>query len=161
MRAAIAATLLLITVGCGSSQEPEAAPSSAATSTSRPTTTTTTTAAALSASPAVWESELEATSPRTKCQGADAFTSECVIALEKFATTIERLAKTVASSGGKYFDAGLKALEIRDSARRWNEDCVTQSPEVRGKRGCLQDLYAALNGADAIMAEVYAAEQTR
>lgn len=162
MRAAIAAALVLFTVGCGASEPP--APSSS--SSSRPPTTTTvppttSSARALSASREVWERELKATSPRGKCQGADAFTPECVIALEKFATTLEHLSKTVASSGGTYLEAGLKALEVRDAARKWNEQCVTQSPAVRSSRGCLQALLSANNGDDAVLAEVYAANPTR
>lgn len=159
MRAAIAAALLLFAAGCGSSKQPT-------TSSTAPTTTTTvipTTSItrALSASREVWERELKANSPRGECQGADAFTPDCVIALEKFAATLEQLSKTVASSGGTFLDAGLKALEVRDAARKWNDQCVTQSPEVRSSRGCLQALLNANNGDDAVLAEVYAAQPAR
>lgn len=84
------------------------------------------------------------------------------MALEKYAATIEKLAKTVASSGAKYMDAGLKALEVRDAARKWNEQCVTQPPEVRNARGCVQAILLAANqGGDAILTEIYEADQGR
>ena len=159
MKTAVAAALMVLTVGCGSSDQPEAAPSSSARGWT--TSTTTTAATAATASRADWEREIRAAAPRTKCQGADAFAAGCVVALEKFASTIERLAKTVASSGGEYVDAGLKALEVRDAARKWNEQCVTQPPDVRSKRGCLVALYAATNGDDSILAALYATSATR
>lgn len=158
MRAAIAAALLTLAAGCGSSEPPAAVTTSprATTTTALPTTTT-----AKSQFLQVWERELNAASPQSKCQAEAAFTPDCVMALEKYATTIEKLAKTVASSGAKYMDAGLKALEVRDAARKWNEQCVTQPPEVRSKRGCLQAYYSATNGVDAILAEIYKADQGR
>lgn len=158
MRAAIAATLLVL-AGCGSGEPtPIVTSSSTTTTTVAPTTTT----VAKSQFLQVWERELKAASPRSKCQGADAFTPACSLALENYATTIEKLAKTVAVDGAKYFDAGLKALEVRDAARKWNEQCITEPPEVRNKRGCVQTiLFVANQGEDAILAEIYEAEQTR
>lgn len=158
MRAAIAVALLVL-AGCGSG-EPTAAVTSSS-STAATTTVPTTTTVAKSQFLQVWERELNATSPREKCQGADAFTSECVLAMEKYATAIEKLAKTVASNGVKYFDAGTEALEVRDAARKWNTQCVTEPPEVRNRRGCLQALFSANNGVDGILAEIYEADQVR
>ncbi|GHH28455.1 hypothetical protein [Lentzea cavernae] len=158
MRAVLAVMLLMAVASCSSSGSTRATPtsSSTATTTTAPTTTTSKTKFLQ-----VWERELTAASPRKKCQSADAFTSQCVLALENFATTIEKLAKTVAVDGAKYLDTGLTALEVRDAARTWNEQCVTEPPEVRGKRGCLQALFKAINGDEAIISEIYEAEQTR
>src|SRR5689334_8185083 len=160
MRQVIADAPLLAVAGCRSNGSTEAAPTSsnaATTTTTTPPTTTTSKSQFLQ----VWERELNATSPRAKCQGEAAFTPDCVIALEKHATAIDKLAKTVATGGGKYINAGLKALEVRDAARKWNEQCVTQPPDVRIQRGCLQTYYSATNGVDAILAEIYAADQGR
>ncbi|SER82252.1 hypothetical protein [Lentzea albida] len=158
MRAVLAAVLLMAVAACGASGSIQAAPTTtnAMTTTTAPTTTTSKTKFLQ-----VWERELTAASPRAKCRGGDAFTADCMLALEKFATTIEKLVKTVAAEGTRYFDAGLEALEVRDAARTWNEQCITEPAEVRIERGCLQALFKATNGEEAILAEIYEADQAR
>lgn len=159
MRGVLVAALAAAAVGCGSGEavDPAASPSSAKTSTT-PATPTTTSHLPGPLLPQ-WEPEIRKASTRTSCQGMDAFEADCSVALVRFADVTDSIAKASVALGADYAEVGLKAIEIGNAARKWIS-CATEDASTRAKRGCLEALFTANNGDDAIIAEMYRAEQT-
>lgn len=157
MRGTIVAAMLVLAAGCSSSgQAGDPPPSSAppASTSSAPTT-------ALSSASfrSTWAKAMEVASPREECQGADAFQPPCFVAMEGLVTTAEQVAKAARERGGAWIKASLVATEVGAAAKKWNDECITQAPEVRSQRGCLPALFTATGGADRVTAELVAAEQ--
>lgn len=150
MRTAIAAGLLVLVAGCGSSEEPTPAPSST-------TAATTTTAVPLADK---WEREMRAASTRDRCSAEKAYTTSCIAAMENLDRVTTSLAKN-APTDGTYANAGLVAISVSRAAAKWVGECIDQSPAVRAQRDCLGALLAANNGDEAVIAELYEIKQSR
>lgn len=160
MRGVLVAGLAVAAVGCGSGGAVEPAVSSSSAKVSTTSATPTTTSHLSGPLLPHWEPEIRTVSSRTSCQGVDAFQLACVSALERLANTTDHIAKAAVALGGDYAEVGLKAIEVGNAARKWVDECITEDPSTRSQRGCLQAIFTANNGDDAIVAEMYRAEQS-
>ncbi len=158
MRVTIVAVVLVLTAGCSSAEQAGSPPSSSAPATTS-TAPATTTALSSASFRSTWAKAMEVASPREECQGADAFQPPCFVAMEGLVTAAEQVAKASQERGGAWIKASLVATEVGAAAKKWNDECITQTPEVRSQRGCLPALFAATGGADRVTAELVAAEQ--
>jgi hypothetical protein len=94
----------------------------------------------------------------TACPGGREFDLPCVQHTRDLASLGNQVARAADQRGLRYAEVSVAARDLAAAASNWYAHCPSTQPGSKPRLACVDDLFTAKNGAEGVLAAIYAVE---